>query len=344
MASRKQVCRYKLPVLKKVITRMRKKMRIIGPKGTVALKELLTVHGGVQEAEGSTATLRKRWSTVSKREHPPVSKMRLPDVIKYLYKTSSAPFDWDYSTLLTDGEKSRVGKRCREAPGVGEVATAPAGALPKRKRVRDDLDVPPALTSYQQHMSDTIKQLKSSDPDMTAKERFAEAVRRWNRDKKISADKAMRRRARQQRKAAGPQPASEPIEFQTAPRKKPQKAAPKRAPSRMVSGKLRPLTAAQKRQIEQYNPRRNKQRLKSAVRIHMQRGLSFEEARKRAENPLLGSRSAVGANFVDDMAQVGSGKPGVRVNTECPDHYEHKMPNGKYMCGKQHGSGKKKTG
>jgi hypothetical protein len=32
------------------------------------------------------------------------------------------------------------------------------------------------------------------------------------------------------------------------------------------------------------------------------RGLSFEQARKRAENP-MGVRTAVGARFADDIAQ-----------------------------------------
>jgi hypothetical protein len=34
------------------------------------------------------------------------------------------------------------------------------------------------------------------------------------------------------------------------------------------------------------------------------RGLSFEQARKRAENP-MGVRTAVGARFADDIAQTG---------------------------------------
>jgi hypothetical protein len=88
-------------------------------------------------------------------------------------------------------------------------------------------------------------------------------------------------------------PESEPIEFQTAPGKKQAKAAaPKR--SAPVTGKLKKLTDAQKNQIDQYNPRRNTDRLKKAVRMHMMRGLSFEQARKRAENP-MGVRTAVGA-------------------------------------------------
>ena len=81
-----QVCAYKMSVLRKAITRMRKKMRVTGPKGSVALKELLLAHG--DSIEGSTTALRKRWSLVSKQEHEPVSKMSAQAVIKYLYKTA----------------------------------------------------------------------------------------------------------------------------------------------------------------------------------------------------------------------------------------------------------------
>ena len=29
----------------------------------------------------------------------------------------------------------------------------------------------------------------------------------------------------------------------------------------------------------------------------------------------------------------------MRVNPSCPDHYEHRMCDGSYMCGRQHGAG-----
>jgi hypothetical protein len=195
-----QVCAFKISVLRKAITRMRKQMRITGPKGSVALKELLLQHGGVQETEGSVSALRKRWTAVSKREHPPVSKMSTQAVIKYLYKTAAAPFDWDWTTVITDGEKVRISKRCRKAPGTGQVAEAPAGALPKPKKAVDDLDVPRELTSYQKHTSDTIRELKSSNPGMSAKDRFKEAVRLWNRSKNITKTRAEIERGRQARK------------------------------------------------------------------------------------------------------------------------------------------------
>eukprot|EP01047_Picozoa_sp_COSAG01_P107635 COSAG01_NODE_36624_length_514_cov_36.159036_1_plen_115_part_00 len=102
-------------------------------------------------------------------------------------------------------------------------------ALPKSKDPDDDLAFPRKLSVYQQHIQSTLAQLKSSEPDMSAKERFTEAVRLWNRSKNIKKTQASIERGRQARKrrAANPLPASEPIEFQTAPRKRTAAATPR---------------------------------------------------------------------------------------------------------------------
>jgi hypothetical protein len=39
------VCAFKLTILKKAIAKFRKSERIVGPKGTVAIQELLAAHG-----------------------------------------------------------------------------------------------------------------------------------------------------------------------------------------------------------------------------------------------------------------------------------------------------------
>ena len=52
------VCAFKLPVLKKAITKYRKIDKIVGPKGPMAIKELLAAHG--DSIEGSNSALRKR--------------------------------------------------------------------------------------------------------------------------------------------------------------------------------------------------------------------------------------------------------------------------------------------
>eukprot|EP01047_Picozoa_sp_COSAG01_P061418 COSAG01_NODE_7670_length_3104_cov_30.820632_1_plen_262_part_00 len=240
--------------------------------------------------------------------HPAVSKMSAKQVIQYMYKFADEPFNWDWSAVLTDGEKTRVSKSCRKAPGTGGVSEAPRGALPKIKDADDDLRLPRKLSAYQQHMSSTIRELKSSKPELSAKQRFKEAVRSWNRDKRISADKAQRRRARERRKANPLAPApNEPIQFQTAPRKRTAAATPRRASAPSHIGKLKKLSATEKQQIEDYNPRRNREKLKKSIRMHMMRGLSFNEARKRAENP-IGSQVDAADSNLDLIAGSGAKK------------------------------------
>jgi hypothetical protein len=198
-----------------------------------------------------------------------------------------------------------VTKRCKASMPPDGRSDAPAMALPKSKNADADLALPRELSVYQIHMKQTLAELKSSEPELTAKERFTEAVRRWNRDKRISADQAQRRRARERRKANPPAPISnQPIEFQTAPRKRTAAASRASAPSRI--GKLKKLSATEKQQIEDYNPRRNRERLKKSIRMHMMRGLSFNEARKRAENP-IGSQVDAADSNLDLIA--GSGAP-----------------------------------
>ena len=91
-----QVCRYKIPLLKKAITRMRREKKV------------------------------KRSAN-----HPPVGSMKAPDVIDYLYDTASA-LHWNWSTVISGPEKKRVSKKCQEAPGTGRSKAAPTQIVPKR--------------------------------------------------------------------------------------------------------------------------------------------------------------------------------------------------------------------
>eukprot|EP01047_Picozoa_sp_COSAG01_P074077 COSAG01_NODE_12263_length_1770_cov_4.520646_2_plen_216_part_00 len=125
--------RIKLPILKKAITKFRKQERIVGPKGTVAIQELLLKHG--DSAEGSKTLLRKRWAQVRKQDHPPVGKMKAVDIYKYMYFVADK-LDFDWSTVLTSGEKTRVGRKCYDAPKPGETADVPAQIVPKTRKFK----------------------------------------------------------------------------------------------------------------------------------------------------------------------------------------------------------------
>ena len=95
-ATRRQVCRYKIPMLRKAITRMRRAKKV------------------------------KR-----SEQHPPVGKMKAQDVIKYLYSTADS-LHWDWASIISGPEKKRVAKKCKAAPGAGVVAQPPSQILPKR--------------------------------------------------------------------------------------------------------------------------------------------------------------------------------------------------------------------
>eukprot|EP01049_Picozoa_sp_SAG25_P005460 SAG25_NODE_375_length_8919_cov_7.676644_4_plen_307_part_00 len=260
-----------------------------------------------QLVQSNAATKRAAWKRVKKEYHPPVSKLTVRDLIGQIYATNKH-LGYNYDRQLQQYvQKKVVTKRCKASMPPDGRSDAPAMALPKSKNADADLALPRELSVYQIHMKQTLAELKSSEPELTAKERFTEAVRRWNRDKRVSADQVQRRRARERRKANPLVPApNEPIEFQTAPRKRTAAATPSRASAPSRIGKLQSLTAAQKKQVDEYSPRRNKDKLKRAVRMHMMRGLSFNEARKRAENP-IGSQVDAADSNLDLIA--GSGAP-----------------------------------
>jgi hypothetical protein len=260
-----------------------------------------------QLVQSNAATKRAAWKRVKKEYHPPVSKLTVRDLIGQIYATNKH-LGYNYDRQLQQYvQKKVVTKRCMASKPPDGRSDAPTMALPKTKNADADLALPRELSAYQIHMKQTLAELKSSKPDMSPKERFTEAVRLWNRNKRVSADQVQRRRARERRKANPLAPVrNEPIDFQTAPRKRTAAATPSRASAPSRIGKLQSLTAAQKKQVDEYNPRRNKDKLKRAVRMHMMRGLSFNEARKRAENPIGVQTDAADSNL--DLI-AGSGAP-----------------------------------
>ena len=177
------VCAFKLPILKKAITKFRKSERIVGPKGTVAIQELLLKHG--DSAEGSKTLLRKRWAQVRKQDHPPVGKMKAVDVYKYMYFVADK-LDFDWSTVLTSGEKARVGRKCYDAPKPGETPDVPAQIVPKTrtfKRTRWH-DIVSDVFKDTQYASRTFK-----DKMLVAKRLYAQEKREGSAADRTRADR-----------------------------------------------------------------------------------------------------------------------------------------------------------
>ena len=68
----------------------------------------------------------------------------------------------------------------------------------------------------------------------------------------------------------------------------------------------------------------------------------IEDDKATEEFPNLTQRIAVCVSQWDRKDEIENNK--VRRNKDCPDGWEHQMPDGSYMCGKTHGGKKKKTG
>jgi hypothetical protein len=145
--------------------------RIVGPKGTVAIQELLAAHG--DSIEGSKTLLRKRWAQVRKQDHPPVGKMKAVDVYKYMYFVADK-LDFDWSTVLTSGEKARVGRKCYDAPKPGETPDVPAQIVPKTRNFK--------RTRWHDIVSDVFKD--SQWARRTFKEKMLVAKRLYAQEKR----------------------------------------------------------------------------------------------------------------------------------------------------------------
>jgi hypothetical protein len=177
------VCAFKLPILKKAITKFRKTERIVGPKGTVAIKELLLKHG--DSDVGSKTLLRKRWAQVRKQDHPPVGKMKAINVYKYMYFVADK-LDFDWSTVLTSGEKAKVSRKCYDAPKPGETPDVPAQIVPKTrtfKRTRWH-DIVSDVFKDSQYASRTFK-----DKMLVAKRLYAQEKREGSVVDRTRADR-----------------------------------------------------------------------------------------------------------------------------------------------------------
>ena len=185
------VCAYKIPSLKKSITRKRKLENISGTKSRAALLDLLESHepyyddmpeisdmlfGEKEMEEQSTAQLRRTWTQVKKRVHLPVSKLSKTDVLNYLYTTADF-LDWDWSDSIDGTVKKRTSKACRASKQPGQTANVPAGILPISKRPKR------ALTAYQKYMKERLAEMKDDREfrRLDQKEKFKLAAQQYKR-------------------------------------------------------------------------------------------------------------------------------------------------------------------
>jgi hypothetical protein len=132
---------------------------------------LLAAHG--DSIEGSKTLLRKRWAQVRKQDHPPVGKMKAIDVYKYMYFVADK-LNFDWSTVLTSGEKARVGRKCYDAPKPGETPDVPAQIVPKTRTFK--------RTRWHDIVSDVFKD--SQYASRTFKDKMVVAKRLYAQEKR----------------------------------------------------------------------------------------------------------------------------------------------------------------
>jgi hypothetical protein len=174
----------------------------------------LLKHG--DSAEGSKTLLRKRWAQVRKQDHPPVGKMKAIDVYRYMYFVADK-LDFDWSTVLTSGEKARVGRKCYDAPKPGETPDVPAQIVPKTrtfKRTRWH-DIVSDVFKDSQYASRTFKDKMVVAKRLYAQEkREGSAVDRTRADREETQARSKEQRATLNRAGSMRRRAPAPNEFQ----------------------------------------------------------------------------------------------------------------------------------
>jgi hypothetical protein len=99
--------------------------------------------------------------------------MKAIDVYKYMYFVADK-LDFDWSTILTSGEKARVGRKCYDAPKPGETADVPAQIVPKTRKFK--------RTRWHDVVSDVFKD--SQYASRTFKDKMVVAQRLYAQEKR----------------------------------------------------------------------------------------------------------------------------------------------------------------
>ena len=97
----------------------------------------------------------------------------LYDVYKYMYFVADK-LDFDWSTVLTSGEKARVGRKCYDAPKPGETADVPTQIVPKTRKFK--------RTRWHDIVSDVFKD--SQYASRTFKDKMVVAKRLYAQEKR----------------------------------------------------------------------------------------------------------------------------------------------------------------
>jgi hypothetical protein len=338
-----KVCAVKISDLKRRITMKRKSTGIVGRQTKKSMLRFLDTHQELMHSHGHTLRteafldsqelpyIRKLFKQMVQIFHPPVSKLTAKQVIEYCYATADS-LGWSWPSLLRTVEpKKRVSKACLAAKDAGK-GKAPEEILPKPRKKKvtvdpdADLDISDASSGRQRPKPRKKRRNLVLDDDESDEEQhempdgsmMEGAVHETPPPKRKPDPIAGKRKAEASERLRAKR---KDDMFVAAPRKSASVAA-KVSQSTGAIKKGARLTEDQKSKLQGYisSGGRNKKKYGQRARMYMLRGLSFEEAKRKAESrdsgevsgpnvpkrPRTRGKPGAGRKFIDDTAGVSN--------------------------------------
>jgi len=333
-----KVCAVKISDLKRRITMKRKSTGIVGRQTKTSMVRLMELHKDLMRSHGMSAKamerqtlphIRKLFKQMVRTFHPPVSKLNAKQVIEYCYATADS-LGWSWPSLLRTVEpKKKISKACIQATDAGK-GKAPEEILPKPRKKKvtvnpdADLDISdvgsvrqrpkPRKKRRNRVLDDESDEEQHEMPDGTMMDGAEHPVHETPPPKRKPDPVAGKRKAEASQRLRAKRKDNM---FVAAP-KKPASVATQ---STGAITKGARLTDAQKSKLQEYisSGGRNKKKYSQRMRMYMLRGLSFEEAKSKAESrdsgemsgpnvpkrPRTRGKPGAGRKFMDDTAGVG---------------------------------------
>jgi len=333
-----KVCAVKISDLKRRITMKRKSTGIVGRQTKTSMVRLMELHKDLMRSHGMSAKamerqtlphIRKLFKQMVRTFHPPVSKLNAKQVIEYCYATADS-LGWSWPSLLRTVEpKKKISKACIQATDAGK-GKAPEEILPKPRKKKvtvnpdADLDISdvgsvrqrpkPRKKRRNRVLDDESDEEQHEMPDGTMMDGAEHPVHETPPPKRKPDPVAGKRKAEASQRLRAKRKDNM---FVAAP-KKPASVATQSTGA--ITKGVR-LTDAQKSKLQEYlsSGGRNKKKYSQRMRMYMLRGLSFEEAKSKAESrdsgemsgpnvpkrPRTRGKPGAGRKFMDDTAGVG---------------------------------------
>ena len=175
------ICRLKTTTLRTAVVRTRRAKSATGKRAKEDLREFIRMHSKVQPTPAeldqmTTAQLVSHRASLVHEFHPIPSRMNRDALLTYVYWSANR-LKWNWGpTIHGMPTKPRVTRKCLGSRQPGSNAIPPRSILSKANR-----GLRRTPSAYNLHIQAEMQQNKARIPD--ARERFADAVQSWNRQK-----------------------------------------------------------------------------------------------------------------------------------------------------------------